>query len=454
MSADRVAGLKTIAAFMVAAGVLAGAGVFALGESWPWRPAPVVGAKVADLLTIRTADTLRRGETLSELFVRQGLPGFSLSPASAAGLFDPRRLRPGLVFTFERLGDDPVPARVVRTHRPRTAGGADPRGRRLDRVRRAGGLVQRADQRRGTHHHLAVRGAGRHAGGHAARRRRTASGWPGTWPTSSPGRWISAGTSARATASGCWPSGSPRRRETFDSAGCSPATSSSVESPTRPTASRPRTVPAASTTRKAARCAAPSCWRRWPFAASLRGSIGPGSTRCWAFVRRHEGTDYAADPGTPVMAAGDGVVVRRDWIGGYGNLVELRHANGIVTRYGHLKSFAKGMSTGDRVQQGAGDRIRRLDWPRDRAAPPLRVPRQRRLPRSPRSTDMGSGDPVPAGQVARTSPSSGTGSPPFSVPVTRSSPAPPPSPPFSRAAARRSDGAPSGAAPRGSLSRH
>src|SRR5207253_896013 len=41
-------------------------------------------------------------------------------------------------------------------------------------------------------------------------------------------------------------------------------------------------------------------------------------------TRRHEGTDYAAAPGTPVMAAGDGVVLRAGWAGGYGNLIELR----------------------------------------------------------------------------------------------------------------------------------
>ena len=42
-------------------------------------------------------------------------------------------------------------------------------------------------------------------------------------------------------------------------------------------------------------------------------------------TRRHQGTDYAASPGTPVMAAGDGVVLRAGREGGYGNLIELRH---------------------------------------------------------------------------------------------------------------------------------
>ena len=69
-------------------------------------------------------------------------------------------------------------------------------------------------------------------------------------------------------------------------------------------------------------------------------------------TRKHEGTDYAAAPGTPVMAAGDGVVLRAGWAGGYGNLIELRHLNGITTRYGHLRGFARGVRRGMRVEQG------------------------------------------------------------------------------------------------------
>jgi murein DD-endopeptidase MepM/ murein hydrolase activator NlpD len=68
--------------------------------------------------------------------------------------------------------------------------------------------------------------------------------------------------------------------------------------------------------------------------------------------RRHEGTDYSATPGTPVMAAGDGVVLRAGRAGGYGNLVELRHLNGITTRYGHLRGFARNIRRGVRVEQG------------------------------------------------------------------------------------------------------
>ena len=68
--------------------------------------------------------------------------------------------------------------------------------------------------------------------------------------------------------------------------------------------------------------------------------------------KAHKGTDYAASAGTPVRAIGDGVVVRAGWSGGYGNMLELRHRNGYVTRYGHLRGFAKGIRAGARVEIG------------------------------------------------------------------------------------------------------
>jgi murein DD-endopeptidase MepM/ murein hydrolase activator NlpD len=65
--------------------------------------------------------------------------------------------------------------------------------------------------------------------------------------------------------------------------------------------------------------------------------------------KTHEGTDYAANAGTPVRAVGDAIVVRAGWAGGYGNLIELRHPNGYRTRYGHLRAFAKGIRPGAHV---------------------------------------------------------------------------------------------------------
>jgi murein DD-endopeptidase MepM/ murein hydrolase activator NlpD len=69
-------------------------------------------------------------------------------------------------------------------------------------------------------------------------------------------------------------------------------------------------------------------------------------------IRAHKGVDYAAPTGTPVKAAGAGRVRFRGVKGGYGNLVEIEHSGGVTTRYGHLSRFAKGLSSGARVEQG------------------------------------------------------------------------------------------------------
>lgn len=68
--------------------------------------------------------------------------------------------------------------------------------------------------------------------------------------------------------------------------------------------------------------------------------------------RNHTGTDYAAPMGTPVHAIGDGVVVWSGARGGYGNMVDIRHANGMVSRYGHMSRYASGVRAGARVKMG------------------------------------------------------------------------------------------------------
>jgi murein DD-endopeptidase MepM/ murein hydrolase activator NlpD len=68
--------------------------------------------------------------------------------------------------------------------------------------------------------------------------------------------------------------------------------------------------------------------------------------------RAHKGTDYAASSGTPVRAIGDGVVIYAGRRSGYGNVVEIRHRSGFVSRYGHLRGYAKGTRGGARVTIG------------------------------------------------------------------------------------------------------
>ena len=69
-------------------------------------------------------------------------------------------------------------------------------------------------------------------------------------------------------------------------------------------------------------------------------------------TRLHKGIDYAASRGTPIEATAAGKVIFAGRNGGYGNQVRIRHANGIVTSYSHMKGFASGVRSGTQVQQG------------------------------------------------------------------------------------------------------
>jgi murein DD-endopeptidase MepM/ murein hydrolase activator NlpD len=67
-------------------------------------------------------------------------------------------------------------------------------------------------------------------------------------------------------------------------------------------------------------------------------------------VKSHRGVDYAAPEGTPVWAAAGGTIVFRGKKGGAGNLVTLKHDNGLTTQYMHLSKFRDGQKVGDRVE--------------------------------------------------------------------------------------------------------
>ncbi|MCL4168243.1 UNVERIFIED_CONTAM: hypothetical protein GTU68_052011, partial [Idotea baltica] len=69
-------------------------------------------------------------------------------------------------------------------------------------------------------------------------------------------------------------------------------------------------------------------------------------------VRAHKGVDLAARSGTRIKASGDGKVAFKGRKGGYGNVIILKHQNGIRTVYGHLSKFAKSLHVGKEVEQG------------------------------------------------------------------------------------------------------
>jgi murein DD-endopeptidase MepM/ murein hydrolase activator NlpD len=70
------------------------------------------------------------------------------------------------------------------------------------------------------------------------------------------------------------------------------------------------------------------------------------------YSRMHKGVDFAVPTGTPVMAAGSGVIQFAGRQNGYGNLIVVNHGNGYATAYGHLSRFGRGMRVGSRVRQG------------------------------------------------------------------------------------------------------
>lgn len=86
--------------------------------------------------------------------------------------------------------------------------------------------------------------------------------------------------------------------------------------------------------------------------ARLTSNFGMRHHPISGYTRLHAGVDFGAPIGTPILAAGDGVVSRAGIMGGYGNVVDVEHGAGYSTRYGHLSRFAEGLRPGDRVRQG------------------------------------------------------------------------------------------------------
>ncbi|KAA6404645.1 M23 family metallopeptidase [Candidatus Tokpelaia sp.] len=70
------------------------------------------------------------------------------------------------------------------------------------------------------------------------------------------------------------------------------------------------------------------------------------------YFRSHTGVDWAAPRGSPILASGDGEIIKVGWSSGYGNHTEIRHANGYVTSYSHQSAFAPGIRAGAHVHQG------------------------------------------------------------------------------------------------------
>ena len=86
---------------------------------------------------------------------------------------------------------------------------------------------------------------------------------------------------------------------------------------------------------------------------TFRSGFGMRRHPILGFSRMHTGVDWSAPRGTPIIAAGNGVVEKAGWdSGGYGNQTLIRHANGYVSSYNHQNAIAKGVKPGAKVRQG------------------------------------------------------------------------------------------------------
>ncbi len=84
----------------------------------------------------------------------------------------------------------------------------------------------------------------------------------------------------------------------------------------------------------------------------LRSRFGMRQHPILGYRKLHTGVDWTVGRGTPIVAAGNGVVERANWSSGYGRYTVIRHANGYKTAYAHQARFAPGIEPGVRVRQG------------------------------------------------------------------------------------------------------
>lgn len=320
-----------------------------LTGSWPWRRLPVAEPIVVSNAWTESADTLHWGETVSELLARQGVVGLNLQDIVTRSSFDPRRARTGLVFNFRRPRLDSLPSTFsVRT-------GAE---ERLQFLRSAEGWITEVQPIAWRPEVVRVQGPIDNSlylaldegvdDAMLGRGERERLAWDladvYAWSVDFTrdirpgdrfqvvlerlvseegevrfGRILAADLTVNGRAQTAFRfEGADGKASYYDLDGQS---------------------------LKRAFLRAPLQFRRISssFNRSRRHPI-------LGFARQHQGTDYAADYGTPVLAAGDGVVAKAGRSGGYGNLIEVRHANGIVTRYGHLSAIL--VRQGSRVSQG------------------------------------------------------------------------------------------------------
>ena len=339
--------------YVVAGALAAGGLAWATRDAWPWRQPLTARAIVVDRAYVAFAETLGRRETVSDVVARAGITGRHYAGLLAAARDLPvRRLRPGLVFQFRRLQTDSIADRVTVRLSP---------VRRVTLARIDTGWTEAVESIPWTITRLRVTGVIESSLYDALDRAVADTFLPPVerrqlaWAIADVYDWevdftrdIRPGDRFTVLLERLESSEGERRFGRILAGRVDVARAPSYafyfeDSTTAVTGfydERGRSL-------RRAFLRAPLQFRR---VSSRFGARYHPILHSW---RAHEGVDFSAAYGTPVRATADGVVTR---VGreddGYGNLIELRHANGIRTRYGHLSAFARGLQPGERVDQG------------------------------------------------------------------------------------------------------
>ena len=380
----------------VAAGALAAAGlVWASREAWPWHQPLTAPAIVVDAAYSDFSDALGRRETVSDVLGRAGVTGRDYVGFLAAAKSLPvRRLRPGLVFAFRRLKTEGAASQV------RVRLSAE---RRLLVVRGASGWVETVETIPWTVTRLRVIGTIESSLYDALDKAVSDTFLPGAerrqlaWAIADVYDWevdftrdIRPGDRFTVLLDRLESSEGERRFGRILAARVDVARTPEYAFYFEDsTLGRGGFYDERGRSLRRAFLRAPLQFRR---VSSGFGSRYHPILHTW---RHHEGVDFAAPYGTPVRATADGTVTR---VGhdnsGYGNLIELRHVNGIRTRYGHLSAFASGLHAGERVEQG--ETIGYVGSTGLSTGPHLHYEfLVAGRPTNPRRKDMGAGTPVP-----------------------------------------------------------
>lgn len=387
--------IRRIPRLSYAFAILGAATLFAARGQWPWQrlsDVPVALPIVVSDPFLVVSDTLHSGESISTLLARQGVTGFDFGRLADLLQFDPRRLRAGLVFSVHRDASTDEPTRLEmqpdhtqRLRFTRTSSGwsgeSVPIRWITDTIRIAGvietSVTEAADRA------IAEATLDREARAQFVNEFADVFAWsvdfsrdpqPGDPFVAVVERLVSEDGEVRfgrvlagdATING-------RSLRAF------------------------RYVPASG--RPGYYDAEGNALRREFLVAPLQFRyITSGVTNrrfhpVLKVYRRHEGIDYSAATGTPVSATANGTVLRAGRAGGYGNLVEIRHRNGIVTRYAHLSRIAAGVRPGRSVMQG--QEIGRVGTTGTSTAPHLHYEfRVNGVARDPRSMKFEAGEPL------------------------------------------------------------